>query len=163
MKKIVLFLGVVLGLSLMGPVSVNAQANSLEEVFTNSMLEIKKVQSNKHKSLKDDDYEIIAYEDIMRKRNGIIDKNHTFYATVQQYEEFPDMDMAVGLVMRNDNIDTAYYVLFPTLPDSRLMVDDNIDIYGSLQGLYSYETVMGGTKTVPVLIVHKVLVEGVDY
>lgn len=99
----------------------------------------------------------------MRKRDGIKDKNHTFYATVQQYEEFSDMDMAVGLVMRNDNLDTAYYVLFPKLPDARLMVDDNIDIYGSLQGLYSYETVMGGTKTVPVLIVHKVLVEGVDY
>lgn len=107
------------------------------------------------------DYEIIKYEDIMRERNGLEDVKHTFYAEIQQYDE--SEDLAEGLIMRDGDIDRAYYFIIPNLPDKRLMKDDVIDVYGTLHGLLTYETVMGGNKTVPVIIIDNVLVKGIDY
>lgn len=145
------------------PVKTEAVATSMDQVAEAIKEEYQSIILGINKKYKDSDYEIIKYEDIMRERNGMSDVQHTFYATVQQYDEDTDADMAYGLVMRNDDLDTAYFVFFPTLPDSRLMDDDDVDLYGTLHGLYTYETVLGGTKTVPVLLVHKVLVEGIDY
>ena len=107
------------------------------------------------------DYEIIKYEDIMRERDGLEDVKHTFYAEIQQYDE--SGDMAEGLIMRNGELDQAYYFIIPNLPDKRLMKGDEIDVYGTLHGLLTYETVMGGNKTVPVIIIDKVLIKGIDY
>ena len=154
---------VMLSLLTLSPTSAQAVATSMDDVAEAIKDEYQEIVLGTAKEYKDSDYEIIKYEDIMRERNGMTDVQHTFYATVQQYDEAEDLDMAYGLVMRNDDLDTAYFVFFPTLPDSRLMDGDDIDLYGTLHRLYTYETVMGGTKTVPVLLVHKVLVEGIDY
>lgn len=153
----------IFSLLMVSPSKVEAAANSLEEVIEVIKDEFQAIRGGTNKKYGDKDYELIPYEDIMRERNGFSDKPHTFYATVQQYEESEEAGVAFGLVMRDDDIDTAYYVFYPTLPDKRLMKEDRVDLYGSLHGLYSYETVMGATKTVPVLLVHKVLVEGIDY
>lgn len=144
-------------------VQVHAVATSIEDVAEAIKTEYQLILLGLNEEYKDEDYEIIKYEDIMRERNGMSDVKHTFYATVQQYDESEEDDFGYGLVMRNDDLDKAYYVFFPTLPNTRLMDGDELDIYGTLHGLYTYETVIGGTKTVPVLLVHKVLVKGIDY
>lgn len=111
--------------------------------------------------VKDEDYELIPYNDIMRQREGLVDVRHQFFAEVQQYDEAEDL--AEGLFMRDGDLDQAYYFIFPILPDQRLMTGDQVDVYGTLKGLLTYETVLGGTKTVPVILVEKVLIEGLDY
>src|SRR5699024_1709635 len=49
--------------------------------------------------LNPEDYEVIAYEDIMRDRSGKMLTKHTFYAEVLQYQE--EDDFAYALLMRN--------------------------------------------------------------
>lgn len=137
----------------------------MEELAIDLYPKVLKLQTKKGKDaiskLKSDDYKLIKYEDIMRKREGLEDERHQFFAEVQQYDESDDI--AEGLFMRDGDLDRAYYFIIPNLPETRLMEGDNVDVYGTLHGLLTYETVMGGTKTVPVIIVDKILVQGVDY
>lgn len=133
---------------------------SMDAMAVDLFPKILELQGNKIK-FDEKDYEIIKYEDIMRERNGLEDVKHTFYAEIQQYDE--GENIAEGLIMRDGDIDRAYYFIIPNLPDKRLMKDDVIDVYGTLHGLLTYETVMGGNKTVPVIIIDKVLVKGIDY
>lgn len=163
-KKLIIAVFLVSFLAL--PLSeVNAQhygTDDFVDIITDMMAVKKKISNEKNKP-KDEDYEIIKYEDIMREREGMKDIRHTFYAEVQQYEEEKDFPFSFGLVKRNGKIDQAYYVVFMDLPDKRLMEGDNLDLYGTLHGIYTYETVIGGTKTVPVFFVEKVLIQGIDY
>lgn len=160
-KSLLLFV-LLLGFFMPGKsVSAKHYANMEEMVQDLASVILLKKSGNSNKTFKEDDYEIIPYEDIMRKREGLVDKKHTFYAEVQQYNE--SEELAEGLLMRNGNLDEAYYAIYPNLPDSRLMKGDTVDVYGTLYGLYTYTTVLGGGKTVPVIIVDKVLVQGVDY
>lgn len=107
------------------------------------------------------DYTPINYTELMRDRTGKPGYKDTFYAEVMQYEE--GAYSAFALLKKSGDIDQLYYAVFETLPDSRLVENDTVDVYGTLDGLYSYETVRGGTNTVPRIVVDKVLVEGIDY
>ncbi|HFI0464481.1 TPA: hypothetical protein ACGO1T_001820 [Streptococcus suis] len=169
MKKIIICILLLVSLTSTGPYSLSVvKAKSYPDMETMALdilpmvikLQSKESQDEISK-LKSDDYELIKYEDIMRKREGLVDVRHQFFAEVQQYSESDGI--AEGLLMRDGDIDKAYYFIIPNLPDSRLMEDDKVDIYGTLHGLLTYKTVMGGSKTVPVIIVDKVLVEGIDY
>ena len=42
------------------------------------------------------------------------------------------------------------FVYFPSL-DERILEDDVITVYGVSQGLYTYETILGATRTVPLI------------
>lgn len=106
-------------------------------------------------------YKVIAYEEIMRERDGLVDIPHTFYATVQQYDE--SEGIGEGLFKRDDDLSQAYYFAMPNLSSTRLMDGDVVDVYGTLKGLLTYETVMGGRKTVPVIVVEELFIQGVDY
>lgn len=108
-----------------------------------------------------DSYEIITYEDIMRDRNGKNGTKHTFYAEVMQY--FEDGDTAMAMLLRNGDSDMIYQAYFTSLPESRLVEGDNVDVYGTLMGLEGYETVRGNENTTPVIYVDEILVEGIDY
>lgn len=164
MKKFIIavFLASFLALPLNEANAQHYGSDDFIDIITD-MIKVKTKILNEKDKPKDEDYEIIKYEDIMREREGMKDIRHTFYAEVQQYEEEKDLPLAYGLVMRNGDIDQAYYVVFMELPDKRLMDGDNLDLYGFLNGIYTYKTVMGGTKTVPVFFVEKVLIQGIDY
>ena len=45
--------------------------------------------------------------------------------------------------------DTVYVTFFTLDNDNRVLEDDIITFYGEYDGLYSYETVMGATVTIP--------------
>lgn len=141
----------------------NVEAKSYKNMDEMAMDLFPKIFELQGKDIKFDekDYEIIKYEDIMRERNGLEDVKHTFYAEIQQYDE--GENIAEGLIMRDGDLDRAYYFIIPNLPDKRLMEGDVVDVYGTLHGLLTYETVIGGSKTVSVIIIDNVLVEGIDY
>lgn len=164
MKKLIVAVFLVSFLAL--PLNeVNAQhyrTDDFIEMITDMIAVRGKISREKNKP-KEEDYELIKYEDIMREREGMKDTRHTFYAEVLQYDENQDFRFAYGLVMRNGSVDQTYYVVFMELPDKRLMIEDKLDLYGTLNGIYTYETVRGDTNTVPVFFVEKVLVQGIDY
>ncbi len=100
-----------------------------------------------------DDYEELTYADIMRDRSGKEDTNHGFSATIVSYTEYSDSEIAFAEVMRDNDSDQRYFLIFPTLPDQRLVEDDRVWVYGTLQGLVDYETVIGASRTAPVMLV----------
>ena len=52
----------------------------------------------------------------------------------------------------NSNYETVIYVYFEGNKLSyRLLEDDMITVYGTAQGVYSYETVRGDTITIPLV------------
>ena len=163
MKKILLLASVFSMVSL-GSLTAEAKLYASEsDMIDDLRSEIYALNVAEDKKIKDEEYEIITYEDIMREREGKVDVRHTFYAEVQQYEELPDQNMAYALLMRDGDLDRAYYVWFPKVPKQRLMKGDIVDVYGNLKGLVTYETVMGGSKTVPLMFAEKILVQGIDY
>ena len=44
----------------------------------------------------------------------------------------------------------------PDLLDVRLLEDDNITVYGAFVEMYTYETVLGGTVTLPLISVDRI-------
>lgn len=58
--------------------------------------------------------------------------------------------MYVLRVATSGNYDDVIYVIYSTDSDaSRILEDDKVTIYGTLAGLETYETVMGGSVTIP--------------
>lgn len=108
-----------------------------------------------------DSYSPIDYSEIIRYRDGKKGYKDTFFAEVQQYQE--DGDRAFALLKKSEDINKLYYAEFNRLPELRLVEGDIVEVYGTLDSLYTYETVIGGTNTVPKIIVDKILIEGIDY
>lgn len=149
---------------------INEKSENIDKIQVNlsdrtHMEGIRNKDNDVSKELKEefnaDNYTPINYTELMRDRSGKPGYKDTFYAEVMQYEE--GSGKAIALLKKSGDIDQLYYAVFETLPDSRLVENDTVDVYGTLDGLYSYETVRGGTNTVPRIVVDKVLVEGIDY
>ena len=164
MKKAVVLLTMCL---LMAAGSINVEAklyDGEDKMFEDLQLEIMLLNKRaKPVDIPEEEYKTMDYNDIMREREGKVDVRHTFYATVQQYEEVAGADMAYALFKRDGDINQVYYVFFPKAHDKRIMEGDRVDVYGNLKGILSYDTVMGGKKTVPLMFAEKALIEGVDY
>lgn len=114
-----------------------------------------------HNEIDYESYSSIEYSEIMRYRDGKSGHKDTFFAKVHQYEEIGGT--AFALLKKNDNYDNLYYPTFNTLPELRLMEGDTVDVYGTLDGLHIYETVIDGAYTVPRIIIDKILIKGIDY
>lgn len=108
-----------------------------------------------------EEYKPIDYVNIMRDRSGKPGYKDTFYAEVLQYEE--GLHTAVAIFKKDGDHNQLYYAVFNSLPKYRLVEGDNVDVYGTLDGLYTYETVIGGSNTVPKITIDRVLIEGIDY
>ena len=55
--------------------------------------------------------------------------------------------------------DTVLLVYYDSsIVDTRVLEDDNVTLYGISQGLYTYESTMGGDITVPLVAVQKIVI-----
>lgn len=138
--------------------SEQTQESSSEE----SVAEKKNNEVSASKPFNPDDYGIYSYEEVMRDRNGMSGKSWTFYAEVLQYFEH-DNDTAMALVYKDGNRDEIIMLQFLSLPEQRIVENDMLDVYGYSFGLTSYNTAIGSSKTVPEILVSKVLIQGIDY
>ena len=56
----------------------------------------------------------------------------------------------------NDDYDKVVLVYYPkTLLSKRVLEDDQITLYGTSRGLYTYESTMGGEITIPLIEIDK--------
>lgn len=107
-------------------------------------------------------YEPIEYNSIVRERDGITGYKDTFYGEVIQYDENSD-GTGFALIRKDSDESQLYYAKFKVLPEKRLIDGDIVDVYGTLDGLKSYTTQLFSKRTVPLIIVDKIIVEGIDY
>ena len=72
---------------------------------------------------------------------------------VQVIDSATEINLRVAV---NSNYDRVIFVYYsPELLSKRVLEDDIITLYGTSQGLYSYESTMGGKITIPLVEVEK--------
>lgn len=102
----------------------------------------------------------ISYESLTRtpdKYKGM--KIQITGEVVQVIEEEDELDIRICL---EGTADYIYLVCKPDVTDVRILDKDNITYYGVYQGLYTYETVMGGEETVPLFSVDSLNINNYD-
>lgn len=106
--------------------------------------------------VKKEDYDTgITYDQLARTPDDYEDKLVTFSGEVLQVLE--DNGTAnIRLAVDNDYDKVAYGVYDSSLVSSRVLEGDKITVYGMSGGLYSYETVLGNTTTVPLVYIDKI-------
>lgn len=89
-----------------------------------------------------------SYKKIFRNPDDYEGKQAKFTGKVVQVQEASGL--YVLRVATSGNYDDVIYVIYSTDSDaSRILEDDKVTIYGTLAGLETYETVMGGSVTIP--------------
>ena len=73
---------------------------------------------------------------------------------IQVLESETEIDLRIAVDGDYSKVILVYYV--PNIVSSRVLEDDYITIYGVSQGLYTYESTMGGNITVPLISVDKI-------
>lgn len=103
-----------------------------------------------------EDYDTgITYDQLARTPDDYEDKLVTLSGEVIQVLE--DNGTAnIRLAVDNDYDKVAYGVYDSSLVSSRVLEGDKITVYGTSGGLYSYETVLGNTTTVPLVYIDKI-------
>lgn len=103
-----------------------------------------------------EDYDTgITYDQLARTPDDYEDKLVTLSGEVLQVLE--DNGTAnIRLAVDNDYDKVAYGVYESSLVSSRVLEGDKITVYGTSGGLYSYETVLGNTTTVPLVYIDKI-------
>lgn len=97
----------------------------------------------------------ITYDQLARTPDDYIGQKVKFYGKVLQTME-GDSEIHIRLAV-DDNYDTVLYGAYSSdLLSSRILEDDYITIYGTSLGLYSYESTMGATITIPAVWIEKI-------
>lgn len=97
----------------------------------------------------------ITYDQLARTPDDYINEKVKFSGRVVQVLE-GDGDTTIRLAV-NDNYDTILIGSYDsTIVSSRVLEEDMITIMGTSAGLYSYESTMGGTITIPSVIIEKI-------
>lgn len=93
-------------------------------------------------------YQPIDYKSIARDPDKHKGDLITFKGKIIQVME--SGNYAVFRISSSGNYDDVVYCTF-TIPDnySRFLEDDRVTVYGVCTGIYTYETIMGGTVTIP--------------
>lgn len=122
------------------------------EIVNDQLEESLFYESPQDKEVDYDAYLDFDYTDIMRERDGLSGAKHKFKRTLVQYEE-PTSTMAGGLIFRDGDPDQGYFAIWKEFPEKRYVVNDNLIVYGTLTGLYTYESVQGTKITVPQILI----------
>ncbi|WOO34905.1 toxin regulator [Anaerocolumna sp. AGMB13020] len=97
----------------------------------------------------------ITYSQLARTPDKYTNKKVKFSGEVLQVMEgdgYNQMRLAV-----NSEYDDVLYVEYdPSIVSIRILEDDYITIYGVSYGLFSYQSTMGGTITIPSVVVDKI-------
>ena len=97
----------------------------------------------------------ITYDQLARTPDDYLLKKVKFYGKVVQVME--DGDNTQIRLAVNDNYDTVIYGEYDSsIVSSRVLEDDYITISGVSSGLLSYKSTMGGTITIPSILVKKI-------
>ncbi|XID91603.1 toxin regulator [Paenibacillaceae bacterium WGS1546] len=97
----------------------------------------------------------ITFKQLARTPDDYEGKKVKFSGKVLQVVEG---DSEVNLrVAVNSNYSNVIYVYYPSsLTKARVLEDDNVNLYGVSEGLYTYTSTMGGNITVPLIKVEKI-------
>lgn len=97
----------------------------------------------------------ITYDQLARTPDDYKGKKVKFNGKVVQVIE-GDGRVNIRLAV-NDDYDTILFCEYTSdIVSSRVLEDDHITIYGVSYGLYSYKSTMGGTITIPSVVVDKI-------
>lgn len=100
---------------------------------------------------------------ISRDPDKYAGKNYKFGGRVLQVMEQDVYGVMTYVVMRiatRGNYDNVVYVTYYRDADeSRILEDDRVMVYGTCEGLYTYETVIGGSVTLPEFTAETVTVQ----
>lgn len=108
---------------------------------------------------KEEDYESMSYDDLARNPDEYEGKKFKGSGNVLQVLE-SDTEVDMRVATSSDGWDDVVYVVYsPDIVDSRILEDDHVTFYGESHGLYSYESTMGGTITLPIIYVQKISVD----
>lgn len=100
----------------------------------------------------------ISYDQLARTPDDYKGKKVKFSGEVVQVME-SDGEVHIRLAVNNDYNSIVYGVYDSSIVSSRILEDDYITIMGLSNGLYSYESTMGGQITIPIVYVDKIEVE----
>ena len=67
-----------------------------------------------------------------------------------------DSEVNLRVAVNNDYNKIILVAYYPDLVSSRVLEDDTITIYGTSQGLYTYQSTMGGMITIPLIFADKI-------
>lgn len=97
----------------------------------------------------------ITYDQLARTPDKYKDEKVKFYGKVIQVVE--DESMVTLRMAINSDYDKVILLAYsPDIVSSRVLENDNITIYGVSNGVYTYQSTMGGNITVPLVVVDKI-------
>mgnify|MGYP003307512121 CR=1 FL=1 len=97
----------------------------------------------------------ITYNQLARTPDDYIGEKVKFKGKVLQVIE-GSSEVDIRLAVNNDYNNVIYVVYDKSIVKSRVLEDDKITVYGISGGLYSYQSTLGGTITIPLVIVEKI-------
>ena len=98
------------------------------------------------------------YEDYARNPDTYAFQNVQITGEVIQVVEGDDV--IVYRIVTDDAYDQIWYIEYVPVPgESRILEEDTVTVYGIYYGIYSYESVMGGTISVPAIYAENVVLK----
>ena len=133
-----------------------SEEKAKKEAETKASMEAAAAQKAKEEAEKKDPatYPTQTYDEMARYGDSHAGEKIQITGKVIQVQDSDDGGATLRVATSADGYDDVYLVqIMPSeWKGHRLLEDDQITIYGTVYGLYSYKTVMGNTQTVPAII-----------
>ncbi|HFI0006845.1 TPA: hypothetical protein ACGO4V_000405 [Streptococcus suis] len=133
-----------------------SEEKAKKEAETKASMEAAAAQEAKEEAEKKDPvtYPTQTYDEMARNGDSHAGEKIQITGKVIQVQDSDDGGATLRVATSDNGYDDVYLVqiMSSEWKGHRLLEDDQITIYGTAYGLYSYETVMGNTQTVPAII-----------
>lgn len=133
-----------------------SEEKAKKEAETKASMEAAAAQKAKEEAEKKDPatYPTQTYDEMARNGDSHAGEKIQITGKVIQVQDSDDSGATLRVATSADGYDDVYLVqiMSSEWKGHRLLEDDQITIYGTVYGLYSYKTVMGNTQTVPAII-----------
>lgn len=133
-----------------------SEEKAKKEAETKASMEAAAAQKAKEEAEKKDPttYPTQTYDEMARNGDSHAGEKIQITGKVIQVQDSDDGGATLRVATSADGYDDVYLVqiMSSEWKSHRLLEDDQITIYGTVYGLYSYKTVMGNTQTVPAII-----------
>lgn len=133
-----------------------SEEKAKKEAETKASMEAAAAQKAKEEAEKKDPatYPTQTYDEMARNGDSHAGEKIQITGKVIQVQDSDDGGATLRIATSADGYDDVYLVqiMSSEWKGHRLLEDDQITIYGTVYGLYSYKTVMGNTQTVPAII-----------
>ena len=133
-----------------------SEEKAKKEAETKASMEAAAAQKAKEEAEKKDPatYPTQTYDEMARNGDSHAGEKIQITGKVIQVQDSDDGGATLRVATSADGYDDVYLVqiMSSEWKGHRLLEDDQITIYGTVYGLYSYKTVMGNTQIVPAII-----------